>query len=328
MIRAIQGNSVTPSADESKYHALGEFHERGNPARTMSRSQLALFDECPMAWINGAKTEGTKAMEWGDLMDARVTNPALLSRYVVAPSTYEAPESKKKDAAMIPKAWNMNADACKDWWKLQEREGKIPVKSDVWKESEIAQSALTRDKIASEFLESCKFQVQVLCEWLDETTGIAVPIKCLIDLLPNSQWPPAIRDAFTGVAVGRWANFIGDFKTAFDLKPDAWRKAVNSHGYHTQGALYLDAWNAATGENRNAFVHIIQSSKPPYQTARRQLDDDFLELGRDTYQRQLRRYCQCLSTGVWPDYDSDRQEQGEIVDGFRIVGPSAWMITQ
>lgn len=312
MIRAIQGNSVTPSADESKYHSLGEFVERGNPYRVMSRSQLALFDECPMAWINGAQTEGTKAMEWGSIMDARITNAALLARYVVAPTTYEAPESKKKDAAMIPKSWNMNADACKDWWKLQEREGKIPVKSDVWKESEAAQSALVRDKIAGDFLAACQFQVQVLCEWQDEETGIGVPIKCLLDFLPKSV---------------QWGGYIGDFKTAIDLEPEAWRKAVNAHGYHTQAALYLDAWNAATDENRNAFVHIIQSSKPPYQTARRQLDGDFIELGRDTYRRQLARYCQCLATGVWPDYDSDRQEQGEIIDGFRMVGPAAWMIT-
>lgn len=316
MIRAIQGQSVTPSADEAKYHSLGEFYERGNPARTMSRSQLALFDECPLAWINGAQVEGTKAMEWGSIMDARVTNPALLARYVVAPTTYDAPATKAKDAPMISKPWNMNADACKDWWKLQERAGLIPVKADVWSESQVAQSALTRDKIALEFLSTCHFQTQVLCEWEDESTGIVVPIKCLIDLTP----------------FGKWGLCLGDFKTANDLTPDKWRKSANEHGYHTQGTFYLDCWNAAVGNDigpkRNAFVHIIQSSKPPYQTARRQLDDDFIELGRDTYQRQLARYCQCLATGVWPDYDSDRQEQGEIIDGFRMVGPAAWMITQ
>ena len=29
---------------------------------------------------------------------------------------------------MVPKAWNMNATACKTWWEIQEREGLIPVK--------------------------------------------------------------------------------------------------------------------------------------------------------------------------------------------------------
>lgn len=321
MIRATKNpvaQTVTPSADESKYHSLGEFAERGDPARVMSRSQLAIFDECPREWMDGATVERTKAMEWGTLMDARITNPAMLEKFRPAPATYWA-EPKKITDDPIEKPWNMNATACKDWWAIQERDGLIPVKSEIWEASKLATVALCRDKIAGAFVASCQFQVQVLCEWVDEITGIAVPLKCLVDLVP--QWRADGAEAYPGKKL-----FLGDFKTANDLSAHGWQRTVFDQDYHVQAALYLDAWNAATGENRNTFVHILQRSTAPFQTARRMLDEDFIELGRLTYQQQLRRYCQCLATGVWPDYDTDQQEKGVIIDGWRLTSPLPWMI--
>ncbi len=329
MIRAISNPScetVIPSADESKYHTLGETYDRGDKRRVMSRSQLALFDECPREWMDGATVKGTKAIDWGSLMDARITNPSALAKYMVAPPTYQAPESLKKGAPMVPKAWNMNATTCKEWWALQERGGMIPIKSEIWEASKLATVALVRDKIAGAFVASCEFQVQVLAEWVDEITGVVVPIKCLIDLLPKFELLANTANAATAYYAQMWNLFLGDYKTANDLSARGWQRAVFEHDYHVQAALYLDAWNAATGERRNTFVHIVQKSEAPYQTARRMLSEEFLDLGRLTYRRQLERYCGCLASGEWPDYDTDRQEFGEIIDGFRLVSPEAWMI--
>jgi len=327
-IKEITGPTVTPGADEAKYHSLGEFAERGDPARVMSRSQLALFDECPREWMDGAKVERTKAMDWGTLMDARITNPSMLAKFVPAPATYQAPESLKKCAPMVDKPWNMNATVCKDWWAMQEKMGLIPVKSEIWEASKLATVALCRDKIAGAFVASCEFQVQVLCEWVDEITGIVVPLKCLVDLVPNFARLAGTENERIAYSTQpwNWDVFLGDFKTANDLSAHGWQRTVFDQDYHVQAALYLDAWNAATGEKRNTFVHILQKSSAPFQTARRMLDEEYLELGRLTYRRQLNRYCQCLQSGEWPDYDSDRQEFGEIIDGFRLVSPLPWMI--
>lgn len=309
MIRAIPTGEVTFAADETKYHDLGAEIPRGDGAKIMSRSQLALFDQCPSEWMAGVSVEKTKAMDWGDLMDARITNPATLAKFMPAPTHYWA-EPKKKGEEKVQKPWNMNADVCKLWWELQQREGRIPVKAEIWEASKVATTALCRDLTAGAFVASCQFQVQVRVEWHDEITGLNVPLKCLIDLVPS----------------GKWAHWLGDYKTANDLTAHAWTRKVFDEDYHTQSALYMDAFNAASGEKRNTFVHIIQRSTAPFQTARRMLDEDYLQLGRLNYQRQLRRYCQCLANDDWPDYDSDRQEFGELIDGFRLVSPLAWMV--
>lgn len=320
--KKIDGPAVLPGADAEKYHSLGEFAERGDPARVMSRSQLALFDECPREWMDGATVKGTKAMEWGSLMDARITNPNALAKYIVAPRTYLA-DGKKKGDPQIEKPWNLTATVCKTWWEMQEREGLIPVKHDLWEASKLATIALVRDKIAGAFVASCQFQVQVLVEWVDEITGIVVPLKCLIDLVPQKTEILSVNSLEARIG---WRQFLGDFKTANDLSAHGWQREVFDREYHVQAALYLDAWNAATREQRNTFVHILQRSTAPFQTARRMLDEEYLELGRLTYRRQLNRYCACLKSGEWPDYDSDRQEFGEIIDGFRLVSPLPWMI--
>lgn len=377
MIRAIPcpagsnlrpGDYVTPAADEAKYHHLGETYDRGDKRRVMSRSQLALFDDCPREWMDGATVERTKAMDWGTLMDARITNPAALAKYVQAPAQYHAPESKKKDALIVAKAWNMNADICKAWWDLQIQDGRTPVKHEIWEASKLATVALCRDKIAGAFVASCQFQVQVLVEWVDEITGIIVPLKCLVDLVPHA---PGMGGLMIPTKFKEFGTRLGDFKTANDLSAHGWQRTVFDQDYHVQAALYLDAWNAATGENRNTFVHILQRSTAPFQTARRMLSEEYLELGRLTYRRQLSRYCRSLAVAAymrdalqngrekfrirllgdgiitqakhdlfakeggeeefarstaWPDYDSDRQEFGEIIDGFRLVSPLPWMI--
>jgi hypothetical protein len=88
----------------------------------------------------------------------------------------------------------------------------------------------------------------------------------------------------------------------------------------------MEAFNLATGEKRDCFVHLIQESSRPYMTARRMLSVEFMELGRLEYKRQLERYCRCLKSNTWPDYDSEDDLNGMIFDGFRIVEPDTYMI--
>ena len=89
--------------------------------------------------------------------------------------------------------------------------------------------------------------------------------------------------------------------------------------YHVQAALELDLYNSATGESRNEFRHVIQESYPPYQTGRRILTEEFIQMGRAKYTAALMLYAECLQTGEWHDY-----EKGAMINGWSFCAPTSW----
>lgn len=57
----------------------------------------------------------------------------FLSRTIVHPKFYDAPESARKDAPMIKKTWNWNANACTDW-RDQDARGKVVLSQEDFEE--------------------------------------------------------------------------------------------------------------------------------------------------------------------------------------------------
>jgi len=98
-----------------------------------------------------------------------------------------------------------------------------------------------------------------------------------------------------------------DFKTTEDASPDACIRSVESYGYDTQAAFYLDAWKAATGEART-FLFIFQEKSPPYEVGFVRLHDapgdeaDWLEDARSKAAYARRQWAHCLATNEWPGY--------------------------
>ncbi len=85
-------------------------------------------------------------------------------------------------------------------------------------------------------------------------------------------------------------------------------------GLNYQAALYLDAYNAASGLKYRNFSHVISENEPPYEPTWRMLAVEFLQIGRDHYQSDLKRYCYALKHGTFRGYDT------------AIVEPEAWML--
>ncbi len=277
-----------------------QYAKRGEPGYIMSRGDLVEFDRCPARWRNGFEDSGSKATEWGQLMDCRVLEPEQYrNRFKVRPASIEEDGETFK--------WNGNRSSCKAWVKLAEDSGFTVISDFEDKNSYTAAAALIADlDIAGMLLRSRK-QVMVLGEYRDETHAVKVLVKGLIDLAPEDS------------------NALADFKTCRDAHPRSWQKAVFEHDYHTQAGLYLDLWNAATGESRDGFRHILQENFSPYQVAKRFLSQSFLSLGREKYRRILKRYCECVATGVWPDYDEASKAE-VVVDGWKATEPSDWMV--
>lgn len=288
--------------DPSKYHAFGSDFKRGEANYVMSRSELKKFAQCPRRWLIGTAEESSDAMEWGSLMDCVVLTPNRVAEiYAVEPATYPA-KGKKKDDPEIQKPWTYQADHCKTWRADRRAEGKEPVKSEgkeslseAWK----AAKRLIDDSHIDLFLQVSKRQVWINVEWADEETGIVVPIKCLLDLVPDPS--------------SEFGDTLGDLKTTCNASYRAWCKQVYNEGWHTQASLYLDAYNVASGLKYRNFEHQISENFAPYEPTHRMLSSEFLLLGRVEYQRQLKSYCQCLKTGIFQGYDCSIAEPDQYM---------------
>lgn len=285
---------------------------RGQPGYVMSRTDLCEFDRCPVRWRNGYKDGGSESTEWGQLMDALVLG-RFSEQVAVCPETYPAPahhervkKGKIKEGDPLP--WRFGAEYCDDWFALQE--GKLVVKAKKADEAREAMNILEEDEAVFAVLDDSRKQVFVGGEYHDSETGIVVPVRCLIDLVPEHA-----------------NEMLADFKTCNSAHPRAWAKSAFDYDYHTQAALYLDLFNAATGEQRDEFRHVLQESFKPYQVAKRIMSAEFISLGREKYRRILKRYAECLKTGQWDDYDSGGPHD-VVIDGWLVTQPLDWMILQ
>lgn len=279
--------------------------KRGEKEFVMSRGALCEFAHCPNRWIMGFEDEETKSTEWGTLIDALVTSPeAFLNEFAVTPETYQdAKTGEEKD-------WNWNAKVCKEW-----RDGigkKKAIKGQTYTQACNAVKFLLGDSRIRELIDCSKRQVLWMAEYHDKETDLVIPVKGLIDLLPDKE----------NKTYGR---SLADLKTCANAHPGAWPKAVYDHGYHVQAALYLDGYVAATGEDRNTFYHVLQESCPPWQVGRRIVSEEFVAIGRQYYIEALKKYAQCLATGVWNGYDDEGRN---VIDGWNITHPAPWMVGQ
>jgi hypothetical protein len=278
--------------------------KRGEAEYVMSRSELSRLAKNPAKWLEGEPEEKSDAMDWGSLIDCIVLTPEYFdARYAITPEIYLGPKGEEKE-------WNWNAAYCKQWREQERAQGREPVKPKIASEAQLAAHRLRENPIIAEFLAGAKTQAKCEVNYEDEDTGLVITLVGLLDIVPDID--------------GRYGNVLGDLKTTDDASERAWERTVWSYGYHVQAAIYLDMFNACSGEAREGFAHVIQESSKPYAVARRVLSADYIAIGRDTYREQLRKYCRCLSEGYWPDYDDEQGNGSVIIDGFRLVNPPAY----
>ncbi len=155
--------------------------ERGHPEYVLSRSDLVEISKCPHRWIMGYQPPDSDAKDWGSLIDCMALSPDRFRiAYAMAPDMY--PDSKTGE----PKPWTWNANYCKAW--RDERPGVTIIKPNEFEKATAALTVLMSDEQIRDLIKlSCK-QVMVVAEYKDEETGITVPLKTLIDMVPpNGQ---------------------------------------------------------------------------------------------------------------------------------------------
>jgi len=293
------GTIISTQTDTNIYHKVSDI-ARGNIEYVMSRSDLMEFDKCPHRWVQGYSKTRTDSMSYGNLLDAYLLESGRFDdQFAIAPETYA---HEKGD-----KPWNWNATVCREWREEQHALGKEVIKKQQYEECILASKVLYSDKMINGILSTSNFQVMITAEWKDKDTGLTIPLKCLIDIVPKK------------------GLYLIDFKTCKSASLGQWPREVYNWGYHIQAAFYMDMYEAATGEVRNGFAHILQESYAPYEVGKRLLDEEFIELGREKYINAIKKYCECLKSGKFGGYD-DYSLYMLKFDGFTSVGPESWMI--
>lgn len=328
---------IGKNRDATQYHLDKCGVPRGNAGYIMSRSELMDFSACPRKWVcGGGDNDDTKSTKFGSLVDLLLFNPAGIQSLVIRPETYTGKESAAKGAPMIEKKWNSNATACKEWLADHEEENIV-----TRKELDEAEAALTRirsDEDIAQMLAGADFQVEIRADHHDKFTGVTVPLKFLLDVVPHHP---------------RFAWSLADLKCLRDGSHKERPGVIFNYGYHVQAALYTDAYNACRVDERIehsddcGWEHCAIAGGPgdchgavnfdsrnvwkifgcenikPFEPFKIELSADFLDLGRAKYLAALRLYCVCLASNVWPGYDHLEPEQFQ---GFGQCAPAAWMV--
>lgn len=280
--------------NSDSYHA--QEAARGTTTHFMSPSSLKLFAECPSRWRAGYKPPESDAKSWGSLLDTILLTPNQFEgRYAVKPSTY--PDAKTGES----KPFNMNSTWCKAWVEEQGEKEVISTKDLI--EAQSAVKRLKSDETINSFLETCETQVHVTGEYHDKATGLIIPVQCLIDCVPDKN--------------SEFQKSLGDLKSTRNAGQRPFSRWCFTAGYHIQAAFDLALYCAATGEDRVDWIFIVQENYAPYETGRRLLSQDFLDIGRAAYQNALLRYARCLKSGIWSGYDPEEE--------FSLVSPEPFM---
>jgi hypothetical protein len=301
----VDGQIIGNNVKTEDYLRQDPEHPRGHPEFVISRSELMLFMSNPSRWIRGYTFKDTDATEWGSLIDCLLTSPdTFKKRFALTPETCTATKTMKivkegNAQAGDPVPWSPTAAECKDWKEDQISRGLQVVSRDDWKCANDAIATLGKDAWIDSMLREASYQVMAIATYVDKDTGIKVPLKCLIDIVPSMK--------------GQFANGLTDFKTARTAAPSDWDKACRKQHYDVQAVMSLDIWEACKPKERWVWYHVIQENEFPWQPARRYMTDTMMAMGRIDMWQALKRYCQCLKESTWPSWDDAGPG---VVNGF------------
>ena len=206
------------------------------------------------------------------------------------------PELMDSEYIVSPHADYRKKEA-QEWKAANLESGKTIVSQDDWDKANDISDVI---RACNEFPRMYSPEVAVFGE-ID-----GVKVKGMIDIVPETG--SALYDLKT----------INKIESLNDLQ-----RKILDYGYHWQAALYLDLWNAASGENRDEFVFIFIETSAPYETAFVRLGPALIELGRtgsgskkySGYMDAITLWKKCVSTNCFP----------KQVDGIQTIDIPAWI---
>ena len=197
-----------------------------------------------------------------------------LDEAILRPSSYVGEHVIHYPQSCLTAAGSKHSAKCKEFDEANP--GKVCVKES----DEICRwiHAIRMHKAARSLLETdCTYQSTIA--WHDEDFGVN----------RRSRFDCLHKDG----------ALIVDLKTtATDASPRECANECAKWGYHRQASFYRDAVAAMFGQYV-PFVFIFVAKEPPYRVEVFELDNKFIEIGRQQNERGLATYAKCLKSGVW-----------------------------
>jgi len=110
---------------------------------------------------------------------------------------------------------------------------------------------------------------------------------------------------------------IVDVKKTQDARPDPFSRAIDNYGYDLSAALYVDAFEWATGKEAQFEFAAVEETMPHGHKLYRPCDTTLGE-GRRKYREALASFAQCDLDGVWPSLPCDEPEIISL-PGYRLA---------
>lgn len=231
--------------------------------KAVSKSMICSFIEDPGAWKYYSKPKATSAMKAGSLLDTLLTEPLQFkNRYIM--SEFD----------------EFRTNAAKEWKAQAEASGLVVLKQSELECAQMQLMAIKSKPEAAAILDGAQFQVA-----FRHKTRYPFASKGLIDILPND------------------GETIVDLKTCAPSALESKRslqRYIFDWMYHVQAGCYCDGYGLASGEERTRFKFIFITSAPPFKVAVIELPFAAISLGADIYRNGLKRYAECLETGIFP----------------------------
>ena len=244
---------------------------------------------------------------WGStLLNTFIRSPALAHRIITG--TWRQPETpalrfgrlfhhRMDRTFAFDRHYRVAPDVdkrTKAWAAAEEQakaDGVVLISLEDHQQVEAMKSSVLANPVAASLLEGAEHEVGF--------RGLVgqIPVQCRADILH------------------RWSH-IADLKTTVDV--DDFGKSVGSYGYHVQAAFYR--WlisQACNGELLPFSFIVVEKQAPLYRCRIFDLDDQYLDLGRQAVEAALDDIARRTETGDWDDHRD-----------AEMVSPPAWMIAQ
>lgn len=231
----------------------------------VSKSLLWDFAPSPYKWRHSSGRESTRAMDLGTLIHAAILEPNV----------------PLDDIAAVSPFADFRTKAAQEWKADQREMGKMIATEEDIRAASGCEQVFAED-YSQRFAGDYKTEVAVF--------GVigATQIKGMIDLVPDNL--DVLVDLKTTARIGNLRDVAN---------------TIISRGYHWQAALYLDLWNAASGENRTRFVICFIEVAAPHESAWVEISPELIEAGRVGYMNGIAKWQSCVAVDVWP-----RQHEG------------------
>jgi hypothetical protein len=196
----------------------------------------------------------------------------------------------RSEKAPDGRAWNGNNETCKQWIKNQKRMGKTVLTPTNVEQIEgmaisLGNFPLVQQGALNGLIERSFF-------WKDAETGLW--LKARPDAIPSDS------------------GDFSDLKTTRSVIYRDLEDAVGEYGYQQQAALVLEGARAL-GIPAESFTLIWCEKNPPHCVRAQQLKDEDIVRGTKMNRVALRKFAECLASGVWPGPGDDRPD-AEFVD--------------